>query len=174
MTFDYVLQSEDASEHWKFFDVKDHVVLDLGCGRWYTTKFEEFGPIYFRNQGAKLVIGIDSSDDEILYFTKSVGDDAHYIFEWLEIKNSNDILDLLQRYPRISALKCDIEGYEKVLLELYADDLRNIKEMAIEYHSKELNEAFVQKVQEWGFNIKLNASMTTNADRIGVLFCNRV
>lgn len=173
MNFDYVLQSEDASEHWKFFDVKDHVVLDLGCGRWYTEKFEEFGPIYFRNQGAKLVVGIDSSKDEIDYFQESVNGDPHYIFECMEIKTSHDILNLLQRYPTISALKCDIEGHERVLLELHSDDLQNITELAIEYHSKELNTAFVDKVKEWGFDIKLNASMTTNEDRIGVLFCSR-
>jgi len=173
MEFDYIIQTEDSSDHWKFFNVKDHVVLDLGCGRWYTEQFDEFSPIYFGNQGARLVIGIDSSEDEILYFNQATVGNPKYIFEHVNILATKDILDLLQKYPTISALKCDIEGHERVLLNLNAGDLQTVSELAIEYHNKELNELFTKKVVEWGFNIKLNASMTTNEDRMGVLFCNR-
>jgi len=59
------------------------------------------------------------------------------------------------------------------LLELNASHLSNIDELAIEVHSKELNELFTQKITEWGFVLKLYAPITHNGDRLGVLFCER-
>jgi hypothetical protein len=170
---DYIITTEDSSVHWKHFNVQNKTVLDLGCGRWYTETFEEFSPVYFNRESAKLVIGIDSNSDEISYYQSKLGDNTDFIFETKNILNTSDIIELLQKYPEVNALKCDIEGHEKVLLELNASHLSNIDELAIEVHSKELNELFTQKITEWGFVLKLYAPITHNGDRLGVLFCER-
>jgi len=170
---EYIITDEDSSIHWKFFDVKDRAVLDLGCGRWYTEVFEEFSPVYFERQGATRVIGIDSNEQEIEFYVNALKNNDKFVFETVNIQTTQDIIDLLNKYPEVTALKCDIEGFESTLLDLTSDQLKHIDELAIEVHSKELNDLFRNKIQEWGFTLKLYASITHNLDRLGVLFCTR-
>ena len=44
---DYFIESENSTHHWPHFNITNHNVLDLGCGRWYTTDFDELSPIFF-------------------------------------------------------------------------------------------------------------------------------
>ena len=57
----YLIESENSTDHWPYFDSTNHNVLDLGCGRWYTDIKEELSPFYF-GKNANLVVGIDSNN----------------------------------------------------------------------------------------------------------------
>jgi SAM-dependent methyltransferase len=168
---DYIIESENSSEHWPHFDVKDKVVLDLGCGRWYTTDFAELSPIYFAKT-AKLVVGVDCSGDEINFYKDVTKDNSKYVFESICINNVDQVTQLLKDY-KVTAFKCDIEGAEEVLLHLTKEDLKDVEEFAIEYHSEALKQAFLSKVEEWGFTIKVKASFARTPEYMGVYFCSK-
>jgi adenosine deaminase len=59
------------------------------------------------------------------------------------------------------------------MLDLNSDDLCNIQEFALEFHSTELKNKFLEKVIEWGFKIKVIASFARTPDSLGVLFCTK-
>ncbi len=157
-TINYIIKSEDSTDHWPYFDVDNHNVLDLGCGRWHTPDFEQLSPIYFSKK-ANLVIGVDCSQDEINFFNDKTKDNPKFTFISECINNSKQVIDMISKY-NITALKCDIEGAEESLLDLTKDDLSVIKEFAIEFHSDISKEEFKKKVIEWGFNIRVVASFS--------------
>jgi SAM-dependent methyltransferase len=163
------IDSENSSTHWKYFDSFNHRVLDLGCGRWDVKVFEEMSPIYFKNKGANLVVGVDSSEYEIDYYSNECSNNDGYIFrrEWI---NSTEVVRNLINEYNITAIKCDIEGDEKFLLELTEEDLADIKEIGIEYHSKELRDQFVIKFLNWNFTLKEHMKFINNPEQMGVLF----
>jgi len=163
---------ENASNHWQHFNVNGHNVLDLGCGRWYTTDFNEFTPIYFKNMGAKKIIGIDLSPEEIDFFSRITHDDTDFIFICKKISSAKDIKDLLNEYS-ITAIKCDIEEDEKYLLELTKDDMRNVTEFALEFHSIELRDLSIKKCREWGFTINLYSDLGSEGNAVAVIYCRK-
>ena len=169
----YTMQSENSTDHWPYFDIKNHNVLDLGCGRWYTKETNEFSPIYFKNMGANKVIGVDGNDNDIEFYKNLTTNDPSYVFICKMIQNINDVKELLNTYS-ITALKSDIEGGEIVLLDLTKEDLINIKELAIEFHTEDLKQSFIKKIEEWGFVINVEANFANTPSHLGVLFCSKI
>jgi hypothetical protein len=168
----HTIYSENSSDHWKYFNTNKHNVLDLGCGKWYTDDVNELSPIYFANN-ANLVVGIDSNIGDIEYYKNITQNNNKYVFEYLVLNHSTHCLNLIIKY-NITAIKCDIEGYENILLDLTKQDLNNITEFALEYHTEELKQQFMSKIPEWGFNIHTHGKFATAPDYMGVLFCNKL
>lgn len=167
----YIIESENSTDHWPYFNVDNHNVLDLGCGRWYTKDTEELSPIFFGKKANK-VIGVDSNLDDINFYMNETLNNPKFTFIHENINNANQVKTLLDKYS-ITALKSDIEGGEVILLDLTKDDLKNITQLAIEFHSESLKEAFTSKVVEWGFVINVKASFARTPDYMGVLFCSK-
>jgi SAM-dependent methyltransferase len=167
----YTIESENSTDHWPYFESSNHNVLDLGCGRWYTDLKEELSPFYF-GRNANKVVGVDSNPQDIEYYTNETINDSKYIFERIELTHSDQFKDLIVRHS-ITAIKCDIEGYELSMLDLSNDDLINVDELAIEYHTDELKQMFITRVQEWGYEIKVMANFARTPDNLGVLFCTK-
>ena len=167
----YTIKSENSTDHWPYFNTENHNVLDLGCGRWYTKEFEELSPIYFAKTANK-VIGVDGNEDDISFYINETKDNPKYIFKAERISSANQVRNLINEYL-ITALKCDIEGAEVALLDLTKEDLANITQLAIEFHSETLKESFTNKVVEWGFNIDVKANFAQTPDYMGVLFCSK-
>ena len=152
------------------FNFKGKYVLDLGCGRWFGVENpSQYSPIWFGEQGATGVVGVDASTDDINYYTEYTKDNPKYTFVQQYINSTKDIENLLRKYP-ITAIKSDIEGYESHLLNIDVSLLKPITEMAIEYHSKDLRNAFIKKFEEWGYEIKTKARFSFANDTVGVLF----
>ena len=164
------MENENSSNHWGYFNTKNHNVLDLGCGRWRNEVFEELSPIYFKNKGANIVVGVDSCPDEIEFYQNNMSDG--YVFIRLNIDSASVIKNLIDEHS-ITAIKCDIEGNEKFLLDLTANDLSKIDEFAVEFHTTELMEQFIQKMGEWGFTIKHYLKHKFGPNSLGVLFGER-
>jgi len=166
----YSIDSENSEDHWKPFNFKGKYVLDLGCGRWFGVENpSQYSPIWFGEQGAVGVVGVDASTDDINYYTEYTKDNPKYTFVQQYIDSTKDIENLLRKYP-ITAIKSDIEGFESHLLNIDISLLKPITEMAIEYHSKDLRNAFVKKFEEWGYEIKTEAKFSFANDTVGVLF----
>jgi hypothetical protein len=167
----YTIHSEDSSVHWPYFNTIYHNVLDLGCGRWYTIDTKELSPIYF-GKTANKVVGVDSNDNDISFYINETKNDPKYTFKCDTISSAEQVKSLIKEYS-ITALKCDIEGGEVVLLDLTKEDLANITELAIEFHNEDLKQSFLKKIEEWGFTIKVKANFNNTPDYMGVLFCSK-
>jgi hypothetical protein len=169
----YYINSENSEDHWKPFNFKNKYVLDLGCGRWFgVDNPEQYSPIWFGEQGAKGVVGVDASINDITYYTEYTKDNPKYTFIQQYIDSTKDIENILRKYP-ITAIKSDIEGFESYLLNIDPSLLKHITEMAIEYHSKDLKNAFIKKFKEWGYEIKTKARFSFADDSVGVLFATK-
>ena len=165
----FIIISENSSDHWPFFNVAGKNVLDLGCGLWDIEDYTESSPIYF-GRSARKVVGVDADQEQIQNLTNYTIDNPLYSFSTLFIEDVSDVRDLLQKHS-ITALKSDIEGGESVLLELTSSDLAAVDTVAIEYHSQELLEQFLNKLPEWGYDIKLHAKFQVAMEYpIGVLY----
>lgn len=134
------ITSEEPVDHWGFLNVKDKVVLDLGCSKFHSTI-----PTYewFLQEGASKVIGVDlgeeKSDENFTYFQSWIDSDE-------KIKN------FLQGHP-IDVIKADIEGAEKYFQNISKENLNNVTEIAIEYHDEELKALVLSKLAEWAFGV---------------------
>lgn len=170
----YLVENENASNHWPFLDVKDQVVLDLGCGRWYTEDINEYTPVYFKNNGASRVIGVDGSGACIDYFKQIYANDNSCIFIEALINTKAEFLNLVQTYNP-TVIKCDIEGSEQLFQDVTLNEISSVYEIAIEYHTLDLKMMLYEKFNEWGFKIKSDIMMN-NAFQIhpmGVLHYHR-
>lgn len=167
----FVIESENSSDHWSYFDTLNKNVLDLGCGRWYTEKKEELSPFYFARNASR-VIGVDSNSSDIEFYITETQNDKKYSFEHIVLTDVQQFRDLITKYS-VTAIKCDIEGYEVVMLDLSNKDLQSVTELAVEYHNHDLKTKYVEKVKEWGFEIKAMADFARTPDHLGVLFCEK-
>jgi len=168
----YLITSEESYNHWKFFNCVGHNVLDLGCGRYgFVLPFEQYSPIYFGENGANKVIGVDGLDSEIEFYQNSVSNEKYKFITFLV--NSGDVIKKFINDYNITAIKCDIEGDERYFSNLSTEDMNSIKEMAVEYHSFSMKNMMINKLNEWGFTIKVDANFQDTVPEMGVLFANK-
>lgn len=165
------IQSENSIHHWAHFDVSNKVVLDLGCGRHDTHEIEHHSPTYFLQQGALRVLAIDTRQTEVDYFNSLQ-------LENVQAKNmfidNADTIRFLLKETDATALKCDIEGWETVLYDLNVHDMEYITELAIEYHTIDIRENIICKIEEWGFSIISEGKFAfVHAPQMGVLFARK-
>jgi 23S rRNA U2552 (ribose-2'-O)-methylase RlmE/FtsJ len=152
--------SEEPIDHWGFLDVKDKVILDLGCSPFHSSIST---PQYFIKKGASKVIGID------LGYMQWTNDKL--IMIPMTIQNTKQIQDLLAIH-KPDIIKADIEGAEFVFGGIY--ELYNVKEIAIEYHDNELKVLMERKFDEWGFiNPDLYQLFDIETERMGVLHARK-
>lgn len=167
------MQSERSQDHWRHFNTENKNVLDLGCGRHQTYTPEEHSPIYFLNKGANFVVGIDGNPGEIEYYQNLKYSEDKLVFKTQMIDSKEKILSLINDH-NITALKCDIEGAETNMYEIASEDLRNIQELAIEYHDMDIRQRILEKISEWGFKVNYEGKFTyCHAPQMGVFFCQR-
>jgi len=165
----YEITSENSSDHWGFVNSEGKNVLDIGCGIWYTEDLNETSPLFF-GKTANLVIGIDSNENCINTYNSHYINDSKYVFNCANINSASQVKNLISQYD-ITLLKSDIEGGEVVLLDLTKEDLNNITDIAIEFHTLELKQAFLHKIpNEWGFTIHTVANFRATPDNLGVIY----
>jgi hypothetical protein len=106
-------------------------------------------------------MGVYDSNDPTFYVERS------------EITESKQVLDYIRKYD-ITAIKCDIEGYETCFYDITKQDLQNISDIAIEYHDANRRETILKKLEEWQFNLIAEGLFTyCHAPNMGVLFAKK-
>jgi hypothetical protein len=153
------INSEEPNVHWNFLNVKDKIVLDLGCGKFYSSVSTAE---YFLDQGAHEVIGIDLSDIRLPNY--------NFIMRVEKIDSTEQIKDLLMEWSP-DVIKCDIEGAEKYLEGI--DSLPYVEEIAIEYHDNNTKQICEKKIKDWNFNTELFQLLGEDISRIGVIYGKR-
>lgn len=174
------IENEHASDSLRFLNPKDKNFLDLGCGRHcdrdgvWSLPPSEYTPIFAVDRGAKKVVGVDSRDTEKIFYEEYFKENFKEIdcaFYTDLIKDSDQVKNLIKKHE-INFIKTDIEGYETLFLTWTKTDFKNISDFVIEYHTNEIKESFLQKINEWGF--ELYAQGSTWANGIGVLFTKKI
>lgn len=150
-----VINSEEPKEHWSFLSPEGKIVLDLGCGKFYSSISTAQ---WFLDEGAAKVIGVDLSKESI--------DNQRFIPYAKAVKSKEDLEYFLNYMPEI--IKCDIEGAEKYFKEI--DNLpTSVKQFAVEYHDAETKKICEDQFSKWGFtNVELYQLFNEKTDRIGV------
>lgn len=171
------LDNENSEEHWKFVNVNNKVVLDLGCGRWNKVeKVEDFWlttPEHFISKGASKVIGVDIDPIEIEWFKNKFNDDSRYIFLLHPINNSDDLKILYNNY-KPQCVKFDIETAERALFDLPLELIRSVDEYYIETHGIDLYNAFIMQLPKYGFQIKESIDLTHTNGYCKVIFASKI
>jgi hypothetical protein len=165
------IHSENPLEHWSdVVDVRDKVVLDLGCG-WLFQPFMST-PEYFLSREAKKVIGVDASCGEIEQLKQTF---PVHTFICRTIEKVEDITSLLEEY-RPELVKMDIEGHEVLMEQITDEQLSSVKEFAIEYHNPTCKQVIIKRLTELGFEIfAINPFgwFVTDPEVMGVLHAKR-
>jgi len=166
----YGIASENSCHHWKPYDPTDCNLLDLGCGRHAVYDLAETSPIWL-GRNAKSVVAVDASSSEIEFFNSNNPDQNKFKFI-CDFINSTDVL---KRYlTGITAIKCDIEGHEVHFYGLTKEDMREVKMMAMEYHTDDIRSKMLEKFDEWGFTVHTEGKFEfVNAPQMGVLFAEK-
>jgi hypothetical protein len=167
------IQSENSEHHWPFLNAKNHILLDLGCGRHDTNDLSQSSAVYLGEKGAIKVIAIDGRESEINYFNENNLDPNKYTFINMFINIPDDIRNLIKEYNP-TAIKCDIEGYETSFYDITKEEMKNVIEFGLEYHTVDILNNMIQKIKEWGFEIHTEAKFGfVDAPQMGVLFCSK-
>ena len=148
--------SEEPSLHWGHIKCKDKVAIDLGCGRWETVEYRDPSwpttPEWLIELGASKVIAFDIDANEIDWYNENIAPKMPVTAVNASIKSVESIRDILNTYkPKV--VKCDIEGYEALFLELTDEEFTSIDFYALETHSDDLYNAFVNKFNTLGYEI---------------------
>ncbi len=171
------LDNENSAEHWKFINVKDKIVLDLGCGRW--NKIETVHtdwlttPEHFIVNGANKVIAVDIDSEEIDWLNNKFYNHPQYTFILQSITSVADIKDLYSTY-KPNCVKCDIETNEKFLLELTKEEFCSIEEYYIETHGSDLYHKFLKIFSEYDYYITEQIELTHTKNYCKVLFAKKI
>lgn len=148
--------SEKPSLHWGHIKCKNKIALDLGCGRWETVEYRDPSwpttPEWLIELGASKVIAFDIDPNEINWYNENITPKIPVTAIHASIDSVQTIRDIMATYqPKV--IKCDIEGYERVFLELSDEEFTSIDFYALETHSDELYNAFIDKFNTLGYEI---------------------
>ena len=150
-----VINSEEPKEHWSFLNPKGKIVLDLGCGKFYSSISTAQ---WFLDEGATKVIGVDINKEPI--------EDERFVPYAKAVSSKKDLEDFLYHTPEI--IKCDIEGAEKYFEDIHSLP-SSVRQFAVEYHDAETKRICESQLEKWGFkHIELYQLFNENTDRIGV------
>jgi hypothetical protein len=145
-----IIETERPSDHWGFLEIKERVVLDLGHGIWEQNV--DTTPVYFLNEGASMVIGIDPNEPSYNWYRDNLKTDRFF--------QHNDFIDSTEKFKfyinayKPQVLKIDIEGGEIFMNNLTAEDMESVREIGVEYHSLACRVTIETMATHWGFNIE--------------------
>ena len=169
------VNTENPELHWEFVNCIDKICLDLGCGRWEHIEYRDPNwpttPEWLIMNGAKEVYAFDMDEREIVWYKENISTKYKITPLLKQIQNVQDIRVIMSEYnPEM--IKCDIEGAEKFFLELTDSEFCTISSYAIETHSEELHEAFINRFTNLGYTIIAQIDLI-HAKPMRVLFAEK-
>jgi hypothetical protein len=163
------INSEKPEDHWRMLPIDGETILDLGCG---INSQETPTPIYWIQNKAKLVIGVDPSKESYEWFQKN-----------FKIKEFIPIMDYVDRiekfhlyfgYYKPTVAKIDIEGGELYLNGLDAAYLTKTAHIAIEYHSYPCLVSCERLLKDNGYEIEYYKFGHIDIDHQGVIYGKKI
>lgn len=139
------IYDEDYNRHWNFTSFRNKIILDLGADYGSTA-------YYFLKKGASKVIAVEGDKQLAEKLMRNFQNDRRVICINCFITDEEQISDLISSYHP-DLIKVDIEGYEKLLLNLSKEDLKEL-EWLIEAHSDEIYESLKRFLLTNGFEIR--------------------
>lgn len=145
----YTINSEDPHDHWNMLPVKGKVVLDLGSGIWDHSLPT---PLYFLQEGAERVIGVDGSHQSYQWFEQNLQDDR--FIQHMDMMDSKGKFELFLGYYKPDVIKCDVEGGELHLMGLNPSLFNSVMDISIEYHDPTTKFVCEQTLKNNGFTLQ--------------------
>ena len=143
------ITSEDPNEHWGFCRIQDRVVLDLGHGIWEQNTKPT--PLYFLEEGAQKVIGVDPSQPSYNWYSQNLK--TSKFIQHCDFIDGADKLRMYIKYYRPELIKSDIEGSEIYFNNITKEDMESVKEIAVEVHSLACTITIKNMAKVWGMDI---------------------
>jgi hypothetical protein len=166
------VNNENPNEHWQFVDVKDRVVVDLGCGRWEHIEYRDpewpTTPEYWIQQGASSVIGIDADLNEIRWFEDQLPE-SEFKFSCNYINSIESMQHVIETYSP-NCIKCDIEGGEVFLFNLPDEIFCLVDEYYIETHGDEMYNMCLNKLESCNYEIREQIDLIHTSGFCKVIF----
>ena len=171
------VNNENPNEHWQFVSVVDCVVLDLGCGRWEHVEYRDKNwpttPEYFKINGAKTVIAVDSDINEISWFNKKFAEEHGYVFICRTINSSEILKETITKY-KPNCIKVDIEGGEIHLINLSDDVFSSVEEYYIETHNDQLYDLCILKLAKNRYDVYQHIDLVHTNGACKVIFAKKI
>jgi hypothetical protein len=161
--------SESPVDHWFMLPVKGKIVLDLGSGIWDHSLPT---PIYFLQQGAEQVIGVDGSHQSYEWFEQNLQDDR--FIQHMDMIDSKGKFELFLGHYRPDVIKCDVEGGELHLASLNPSLFVSVMDMAIEYHDPTTKFVSEQTLKNNGFTLEYYEFPGIDPKKQGVVYGTKV
>ena len=79
---------------------------------------------------------------------------------------------LIAQY-QIESIKCDIEGFERVMFKMDKSQVKNLENIAVEYHNRQLLLGLAQTLKKWGFTVINHSLFTYASPDMGVITAKR-
>lgn len=150
------VKTENPSEHWEFIECNNEVAVDLGCGRWEKIEYRDPSwlttPEWLLHKGASHVYAYDIDPAEVEWYNTTLSPSKNITAYHKQINNVEDIREIFNTV-KPTVVKCDIEGYERAILDLSDVEFLTVKFYAIETHSDELYSKFVERFNNLKYEI---------------------
>lgn len=162
--------------HWpnQYLNVKNKIVLDLGCGnigQLDTLSFPST-PEHLINNGAKQVIALDTNQSDIQYLKSKINSSIG-VFLHESLNSSEQLKNLISKY-NINAIKSDCEGGEIFIFSLDDETFKLIDEYYIETQNPMLHALAMQKLNSCGYKIKEILEFEALPGQILVIFACKI
>jgi SAM-dependent methyltransferase len=139
------IYGEDYDSHWGFTNFKGKTVLDLGADYGSTAR-------YFLRRGARRVVAVEGDPRLAEELEENFRGDGRVVPIHLFIEGTEQVAELIERFDP-DLVKVDIEGAEKVLLDLPRGLVKG-REWLVEVHSDELYERLKRLFLECGLGVR--------------------
>ena len=159
------IDNEDPVNHWGFLNVKDRVVLDLGCG--LNSEFMPTPYFFIQEKEATKVIGVDPSEQSYQWYKQN-----YNVYNFINHMDYIDRIEKLEWYIKHSGaqiLKVDIEGMEILFNAINPEILKDIKQIGVEYHNLPALIAVERMLTENGFEVEYYKFPHLPIDHQGVI-----
>jgi hypothetical protein len=147
--------SENPNEHWEFIECTNKVAIDLGCGRWEHVEYRDPSwpttPEWLLLKGASEVHAYDIDQAEVDWYNNVLAKKGITAYQ-KGISTVDDLRAIIEAH-KPTVVKCDIEGYESTFLQLTDEEFLSIDFYALETHSDELYNQFVNRFNELNYQI---------------------
>lgn len=151
------IDSEKPDLHWKYIECKNQIAVDLGCGRWEHIEHRDPSwlttPEYLLQLGASSVYAFDTDQNEINWYTENVCPNHSNLQAFHGHIDSVDKIRQIYKKCNPDVIKCDIEHNETFILELTDSEFSIVQFYAIETHSDDLYNRFIERFSKLGYAI---------------------